>query len=270
MHDRNLRAWVVLSVAAALASCGGDGKSAASGDTPDERADEGARCEAICARSEAADCENEAGDCEQQCASLRAQTPAHCASRLSAFTRCAASARFTCDADGESQAPSCAAELDAWIACAEPAAGDGRMTPQIDAGVRGANTSMSAPDARRVECPLGDDENVCSTCLKFSCCEQISACGPACQALVACVNACPASPTDACGQACITAHPGGAPTFSAFAQCLAVPCEAACSASGAGDASVPGSATSDARGNCMPRGSVAPGRCDLDDGGSNA
>ena len=229
MRDRSLRAcFEVLSVSIALAACGGDGKSARRDDSADRDVDKQARCESICDRSAAADCENEAGDCEKQCALLSADTPPHCEAQLSAFMRCAAGAGFTCDADGQSHAPSCEAKLETLIACVQPDNTEAGTPPRIDAGATDASTRPTS-DVGLLACPLDDDENACSTCLKLRCCEQISACGTACQALVTCVNGCPAGDTsDACGRACFAAHPGGSTAFTGFARCLSVQCEATC------------------------------------------
>jgi hypothetical protein len=260
--------WMhVLSVIVALGGCGGGEKRTEGGKVAD---DDGAgdkpRCEAICARSEAAACDQDPGDCAVQCAALTRKTPARCAAQLSAFTRCAATASFTCDVEGASHAPACDPQLDAWLACVDLDDETGSDGPSLDGGAPDARTPRPGVDASHAECPLEDVENVCSTCLKFSCCDQISACGPACQALVACVNACPPSDTsDTCGQACIARHPDGASAFTAFAQCIGVQCEAACSTSVV-DASVP--PTDDAPGtpgDCLPRGSVPAGHCDPDD-----
>ena len=117
--------------------------------------------------------------------------------------------------------------------------GDAGSTSSSDAGA--PNASQLGAGASSAICPLGDTENVCSTCLKFSCCDEISACGPACQALVTCVNACPPGDTnDGCGQACVARNPDGASAFTAFAQCVGVQCEDACTTH-VGDASMPAS-----------------------------
>lgn len=104
----------------------------------------------------------------------------------------------------------------------------GRAEPPHDASTPDAG----APDAAALICPLEDEDDVCATCLKFSCCDEVVACGPACQALVQCASACPStSTTDACAQRCFDAHPDGVAAFVAFAGCVGVQCEAACAAS---------------------------------------
>ncbi|MET0340700.1 MAG: hypothetical protein ABW252_06845 [Polyangiales bacterium] len=149
------------------------------------------------------------------------------------------------DGDDDDQKPAPMSSCGDGEKCVTVPERDAATTPRVDAGTTNPNANdagatsdastsdASTPDASLAICPLEDNEDVCSTCLKFSCCEEIIECDEACQQVVQCANKCPStSATDACAQRCFEQYPQGMAAFTAFAGCVGVQCEEACSSGG--------------------------------------
>jgi hypothetical protein len=221
------------------AACGDDG------DSPSPAQDPSAACERICARSQAARCGGDTPDCEDTCALQLEATPDACEDALTTVTRCLSGATFRCDADDESEAPSCNASLSAWARCVEQNGGElpdaPRPTPSPSPSPRPTPGPTPAPspapgDDGVCEAEPGDDS--CASCQKASCCDEVSACDASCQSFVACVDVC-ATDDDACLEACVRASPAGALAFQAMYECAALACASECELGGSEPAPSP-------------------------------
>lgn len=212
-----MRTWKKIVVAPLLAwaaACGDDG------DAPSPAQDPSSTCERICARSAAARCGGDTPNCVDLCEAQIGATPAACDGALEDVSRCLSGATFRCDADDESEAPTCRGALNAWASCLERNGADFPDDPEP------APEPAPEPGEGAVcDAEAGDD--ACTRCQKESCCDAVSACDGACQDFVTCVDAC-AIDDDACLGACGKASPSGVAAFQAVFQCAALSCGSEC------------------------------------------
>lgn len=98
--------------------------------------------------------------------------------------------------------------------------GNPSTTPSSDSGV------PAKPLPPAVACaPLSDDTS-CDRCFKRSCCEELSACGPDCQMLGACLSECT---DESCLESCLTEWEEGYRVFEQIGECAETSCESECS-----------------------------------------
>jgi len=97
----------------------------------------GGNCGKICATMKAAQCKNDdLTSCEMQCQAQSSSTT--CRAQADAVAACWASATFTCDADGISEAKACESQVSAYGACLSGGTGSG------SAGTGGSGNSSTA------------------------------------------------------------------------------------------------------------------------------
>jgi hypothetical protein len=233
------------ALALGLSACGDDGGS---GKRPS--------CAQLCARIEAPECPNAAPDCLAACEEDFEATPKRCEDELDALARCFGRATFTCDEDGVPAADRCEQQLDRWARCLESAPSDpdeGNNGGNSGGGNNnggnngGGNNNGGNGDGSSDLCEADPSDNACDSCLKGSCCDEISACGPDCQAILSCVELCW---DEECIDGCLEEYPAGVQQVAALSTCVATSCEASCSDD-----------TADASELCLP-GSIPDGYCD--------
>ena len=235
--------WIALL--AATLGCGGDDPPKSEGSDPATAAE--AQCQRICALANRAECEEAEPDCEGYCTSFIEDASPRCRGALDAYIGCAITAQFVCSDDEEPVAPSCERQELAYAACEQSAVGgdastgdastplDGGLadggtprpdasTPTVDAGPFDAGPSIA--DGGPILCEPDPADDVCTTCVKGSCCAELSACGSECQKVLDCVTQC--NDDSACTDRCFKASPVGAQAFGTLAGCMATRCTAAC------------------------------------------
>jgi len=256
--------WTGLGLLVGLLGCGDDdGGGNGGGRDEDESAVDASLCEQICTRASAAKCENDdADDCASECVGAMEATPASCASKLTAFERCAARARWSCDDENEAEPIGCDEELVAWVTCVDPQ--EGPSTPG-DTGDDDDNDGPTGEIEGDLLCKPAADDDACGTCVKGSCCDELTACGPACQKIFACIAECA---TEACQKGCEQQNPAGAVQYDNIMQCTSDSCTTACANEGGTVDITPGDETSGGvtlPADCLPKGSVPTdlGLCDL-------
>lgn len=268
---RNRYLFTSILVTATLACGGDDGPKGSSAGSA--RRDAASVCAQACKRAEAADCPNEFS-CEAQCRSTIDETPTACDAELDAYATCATRAKFACDDEGEAAAIGCDTQLEKLGACIEGASSgrdagtsgrdagtsgrDGGTAPQSDAGTTGRDAGQSSAGL----CAETASDNACSACYKGSCCAEITACGADCQEAQTCIVGC--GDDDACGTRCLQqASPTGLAQLEAALSCLTSSCADACT----GEEDLPAGDDSSGpalpEGDCLPRGSVPPGHCNV-------
>jgi hypothetical protein len=250
--------WKYLAAVVALIGCGDDG-GPEGGPLTSGSKNVSALCGEICVGMRRAACPGiDLNRCETLCGQEYAATPALCRATADQLLDCASKATFSCGVDGP-EATFCAgleARLEMCSATGQPPVqgeddggvptlpssdgggttlpGDGATSqPREDAGTPGqtdAATSDAAVPAQDggssvVSCQPAADDEACDTCLKGRCCAETQACGPACQALGACIGECL---TEACVDGCLAANPSGATQFEAVLDCAESRCEAEC------------------------------------------
>gem|GEM_PF-2579712 len=116
----------------------------------------------------------------------------------------------------------------------------------------GGTTSGGASSGGATTCAKDGSENACGSCLKTSCCAQLTTCtnNAGCVAIFNCSDACT---TDACLDSCFDQNPGGQSAVRGLASCAqkscASPCELTEEGASSGGASSSGSSGSD---KCLP------------------
>lgn len=274
---RNRHVFLLFAVLFGALGCGGDD----AGGGLEEKSS--ALCSRICAGSAKANCaaDPDPRDCVDTCEGYLDETPRQCEAKLEAFTRCASKATFTCGADDESTPKGCERQLEAWARCvnldSDGQAGDrdGETTGSRDGGVTVPTTpSIPSPPGMPTSggdagtgtalmCAAKSGDDACTSCTKSRCCDAIAACGADCQRVFQCVSACT---TDACITSCAQAAPVGAQQFLALGECQESACSSVCAGDSDGDTTGNvGDDSSDpfASGDCLPRGSVPAGYCNV-------
>lgn len=219
-------------------------------------------CAQLCARIEAPECPNAAPDCLAACEEDFGATPKRCEAELDALARCFGRATFTCDEDGIPTADRCDKQLDSWARCLEggsddPNGGENNGGGNNHGGGNGNGNGGNNGGGDGDGDGDGDDEpnlceadpadNACDACLKTSCCDEISACGEDCQAILSCVEFCT---DDTCVEGCLEAYPAGVQQVAALSSCVNASCESSCS-----------DETTDPSELCLP-GDIPDGYCD--------
>jgi hypothetical protein len=217
------------SLIAVLASCGGDGGGAQKADSKT-----GTLCERICTRSQAAKCKNDAPNCEAECENQISLTPSVCKTKERAFTACAERSKFTCDAEGEAEAVSCAKQFDDLYDCLEASVApdpsdddDDDDDSTADAGIRQSDASAAQTDAAAGDrCSPQADDNACDLCLRQNCCAEVATCDGDCVGIFDCAIACD---SQECVADCVTsATPSGRQNFLTLTSCTEQHCASAC------------------------------------------
>lgn len=190
-----------------------DGGKKDSGGTADTGTGTGtADCNGYCAKGSGANCNPTA--CVTACQNT-SQIPASCLSAYNDYINCGATTgtATTCNTKGAPQISGCNTQLQALVACLQPA--DGGGPPPGDAGA-GCGLTLSKP--------------ACDQCLNASCCSQEMACAndAKCIPLNQCLAACAAGDT-ACANACYAGPNGSAKAeLDAFYSCLQTNCTTQC------------------------------------------
>ncbi|MFT3923592.1 MAG: hypothetical protein QM778_13760 [Myxococcales bacterium] len=187
----------------------------------------GASCEAVCERIEDPQCGNAAPNCVAQCKEEKLNTPTDCQSEIDALTSCFAGATFHCDGDDVPQADACKPELDRWIACSEQPStpDDGDDETGGDGPQSGGESPGDHGEHEQNQCGASPADDACDSCLKGTCCDETSACGPACQRIADCVDTCA---DDDCIDECVNDNLDGAYQFSQLATCMVQSCAGSC------------------------------------------
>lgn len=189
----------------------------------DEGGGRKASCAQICERMEAPDCGNTSPNCVATCKEEKLNTPMDCQSELDALSSCFAGATFECDANDVPMADACQAKLNRWLECSGeqpvPAADD-------DGAQQGGGKPNDGDDSdQALVCKAAPEDDSCDSCLKGACCEETAACGPSCQRIADCVQACP---DDECVDRCVDENLDGAYQFSEVGTCMIQNCAGSC------------------------------------------
>ena len=192
----------------------GGKKDSGGGGNPDTGTNTGtADCNGYCAKGSGANCNPTA--CVTACQNT-SQIPAACLSAYDDYINCGATTgtATTCNTKGAPQISGCDTQLQALVACLQPAT-DGGGPPPGDAGA-GCGLTLNKP--------------ACDQCLNTSCCSQEMACAndTKCIPLNQCLAACAAGDT-ACANACYAGPNGSAKgELDAFYSCLQANCTTQC------------------------------------------
>lgn len=253
-HRKSIQCATLL----ALLGCGDDDGDHRDGEQASKSVSDS--CAAICGRMERAACNVDLTRCNALCEQQYALSSASCRNLADQLLDCASKATFSCGADGP-VATFCApivAALDGCAGGAPPAPMDASMQPDSnapspapdtgDAGVTTDSEDASVSDGSSgsgddasgtplvdagqgddggglLSCEPGPDDEPCDSCLKSQCCEQVTACGDDCVALIECGDICP---TQACVDDCLALHPTGAAELERFWECAAESCSSVC------------------------------------------